>query len=254
MLLRRITHHVKNQNWFAVFLDFVIVVIGVFIGIQVANWNEARAEAVREQEVLAAILDDLKMDLQVLESSTAMANININASNHLLEQAGFERLEKMSLPIHSFSVAQNLEVPIPDTNFEYQQNQLWKMAVVHYYPIQSDTAFSSLIAAGDLKIISNQNIISNLQSYKRSWYSLQNSNETTHKVIRDQTFLVGHEFGLSPFANISETELIKLMQNNPKLKAAIRTLLEYTVLHLSQFKETKGLTELLIKEIEKELE
>ena len=44
MLLRRITKHVKDQNWFAIGIDFCIVVIGVFIGIQVANWNEARAE------------------------------------------------------------------------------------------------------------------------------------------------------------------------------------------------------------------
>ena len=42
MLLRRITKHVKDQNWTAVALDFFIVVVGVFIGIQVANWNEAR--------------------------------------------------------------------------------------------------------------------------------------------------------------------------------------------------------------------
>ena len=42
MLLRRITQHVKDQNWFAVLIDFAIVVFGVFIGIQVANWNAAR--------------------------------------------------------------------------------------------------------------------------------------------------------------------------------------------------------------------
>ena len=40
MLLRRITKHVTEQNWFAVFIDFLIVVVGVFIGIQVANWND----------------------------------------------------------------------------------------------------------------------------------------------------------------------------------------------------------------------
>lgn len=44
MLLRRVIEHVKAQNWTAVALDFVIVVVGVFIGIQVANWNDARAE------------------------------------------------------------------------------------------------------------------------------------------------------------------------------------------------------------------
>jgi hypothetical protein len=30
MILRRISAHVKDQNWFAVGVDFVIVVIGVF--------------------------------------------------------------------------------------------------------------------------------------------------------------------------------------------------------------------------------
>lgn len=46
MLLRRVTKHVKDQNWFAVGIDFVIVVIGVFIGIQVANWNQLQGNKV----------------------------------------------------------------------------------------------------------------------------------------------------------------------------------------------------------------
>lgn len=38
MLLRRMTEHVKEQNWFAVAIDVLIVVMGG-IGIQVANWT-----------------------------------------------------------------------------------------------------------------------------------------------------------------------------------------------------------------------
>ncbi len=38
MILRRLSKHVKDQNWFAVALDFVIVV-GVLIGLQVNSWN-----------------------------------------------------------------------------------------------------------------------------------------------------------------------------------------------------------------------
>ena len=40
MLLRRITEHVKAQNWTAVALDFAIVVVGVFVGLQVQDWAE----------------------------------------------------------------------------------------------------------------------------------------------------------------------------------------------------------------------
>ncbi|MBV1888300.1 MAG: hypothetical protein KUG51_03320, partial [Urechidicola sp.] len=58
MLLRRITKHVTEQNWFAVFIDFFIVVVGVFIGIQVANWNEERIERSLEREYLEQLHDD----------------------------------------------------------------------------------------------------------------------------------------------------------------------------------------------------
>ena len=55
MLLRRITKHVKDQNWFAVGIDFFIVVVGVFIGIQVANWNEARILKTEEAAFLVRL-------------------------------------------------------------------------------------------------------------------------------------------------------------------------------------------------------
>lgn len=63
MLLRRITKHVKDQDWFAVGIDFAIVVIGVFIGIQVANWNTARIDRVDE----SAFLQSLRQDVSELE-------------------------------------------------------------------------------------------------------------------------------------------------------------------------------------------
>ncbi|GAA0853942.1 hypothetical protein [Aliiglaciecola litoralis] len=59
MILSRVTKHVKEQNWFAVFIDFIIVVFGVFIGIQVANWNEAQVEFQQETEALIELRKEL---------------------------------------------------------------------------------------------------------------------------------------------------------------------------------------------------
>lgn len=67
MMLRRVTRHVKDQNWFAVGLDFVIVVVGVFIGIQVANWNDERLENVRKVQIVEALTADLKDAIKVQE-------------------------------------------------------------------------------------------------------------------------------------------------------------------------------------------
>ena len=52
MLLRRITQHVKEQNWFAVLLDFVIVVVGILIALQITNWNDANKRQNEEKDLL----------------------------------------------------------------------------------------------------------------------------------------------------------------------------------------------------------
>jgi hypothetical protein len=44
MLLRRVIQHVRKQEWTAIVIDFAIVVVGVFIGIQVSNWNQTRLD------------------------------------------------------------------------------------------------------------------------------------------------------------------------------------------------------------------
>lgn len=67
MMLRRVTEHVKAQNWTAVALDFFIVVVGVFIGIQVANWNAARAFKAQENAYLAQLRTELTGNIQMIE-------------------------------------------------------------------------------------------------------------------------------------------------------------------------------------------
>ncbi|XUU61248.1 hypothetical protein ACRAQ6_02960 [Erythrobacter sp. HA6-11] len=57
MILRRITQHVRDQNWAAIAIDFVIVVTGVFLGIQIGNWNAGRLEQANYERALV----DLKV-------------------------------------------------------------------------------------------------------------------------------------------------------------------------------------------------
>ena len=55
MILRRISENVRSQNWFTVAVEFVIVVVGVFLGLQVQDWNEARKERIEEQGLLSRL-------------------------------------------------------------------------------------------------------------------------------------------------------------------------------------------------------
>jgi hypothetical protein len=65
MILRHLSEHVKSQNWFAVAIDFAIVVFGVFIGIQVANWNDEQAFKAKEIELLGELRRELQASIRV---------------------------------------------------------------------------------------------------------------------------------------------------------------------------------------------
>ncbi len=67
MLFRRIKAHIEKENWFAVFIDFLIVVVGVFIGIQVSNWNEARVTERDANSARANLIADLHNDRDVYD-------------------------------------------------------------------------------------------------------------------------------------------------------------------------------------------
>ena len=67
MLLRSITKHVKDQNWFAVFLDFFIVVAGMVIAFQITNWSEARKINGEANEFTNQLKADLAEEAWVYE-------------------------------------------------------------------------------------------------------------------------------------------------------------------------------------------
>lgn len=45
MILRRLADSFRRQDWFAVMIEFVLVVAGILPALQISNWNEARAAA-----------------------------------------------------------------------------------------------------------------------------------------------------------------------------------------------------------------
>ncbi len=57
--LLRVAEHIRTQNWTAIGIDFLIVVLGVFVGIQVSNWNQARVDRQRGVEFTERLRADL---------------------------------------------------------------------------------------------------------------------------------------------------------------------------------------------------
>jgi hypothetical protein len=63
MRYRRLIEHLRRQDGMAIAIDLVIVVVGVFIGIQVANWNDSLADERLGRAYAARLAEDLERDL-----------------------------------------------------------------------------------------------------------------------------------------------------------------------------------------------
>lgn len=71
MIFKRAVARLRAQDWVAITIELAIVILGVFIGTLVANWNEdrlERAETVRMLEELQPELLTLRTTLDALES------------------------------------------------------------------------------------------------------------------------------------------------------------------------------------------
>ncbi|NJD31119.1 MAG: hypothetical protein FIB04_04470 [Gammaproteobacteria bacterium] len=58
----RVMTKVRQQDWFAVVVELLVVVLGIFIGLQVTDWNEGRKQARLADGYRQSLLADLEAD------------------------------------------------------------------------------------------------------------------------------------------------------------------------------------------------
>ena len=64
---RRLAQSLREQNWTTIFIEFVLLVLGVFLGIQVANWNEDRQLEARRGAALTRLHAESEAAIAYLE-------------------------------------------------------------------------------------------------------------------------------------------------------------------------------------------
>ena len=60
MILRRVMEHLRKQEWTAIGIDFVIVVVGVLVATEVSNWNATRLLRQQGAEFSERLVGDLR--------------------------------------------------------------------------------------------------------------------------------------------------------------------------------------------------
>ena len=156
MLLRRMTQHVKDQNWFAVGLDFLIVVLGVFLGLQVNNWNEARSASTLGQDYTVRLIADLEKDLagsQIQSGYYAQVLVSIETADQFLASSDPDPKALVAAAYRASEFSSN-----PTNRATWDQ----------------------VVSSGHLGLLPNEAIASGLSDY----YKFQDENNETNSLLQ----------------------------------------------------------------------
>ena len=162
MLFRRIAQHLEDQNWFAATLDLLIVVVGIFIGLQVNAWNESRHERVMEGHYLERILDDMDSSidtqLQVFE----------------LEKAGIDSMDELARDIADGTLNEaDRDATVQALNYMgWVENPKTRLVTLH-----------ELQSSGNISLIRNSEIRDALGQLQRSFNDATYSAEQTSMML-----------------------------------------------------------------------
>jgi hypothetical protein len=92
MILRRLGDAIARQDWFVVLIELIVLVAGIFIGLQVDDWNQARKDRVAEQQFLVALHEDIilaeRLSARVRERRLRSADVIVTVNDVLFDRAG----------------------------------------------------------------------------------------------------------------------------------------------------------------------
>ena len=143
MILGRITKAIREQNWFAVGLEFVIVILGVVIGFQVTAWNARQADLQRGQLYIERLSADLAENRTRTESNIAF------------------RTDVRALGLDALAFASG----------ERQPASSWHTVATYFNASQSGSAYpvratyEEMLSTGDLRLIADLDLRNALSVY-----------------------------------------------------------------------------------------
>jgi len=219
MLLRRFGRHIRNQDWFAVLIDIVVVVVGLFLAFQADRIWEEQREKQQEAEYIQRLISDLQSDIPSIEYSIQLADLRLGFIE-LLMTVSDEPQKALEYPA-VFLVAVN-------------------QAAFTYTPQLTSHTFEDLRSTGNMRLILDQEVKALLYKYygfyteQLQYRPLQFLTEFNHfklaagiktleqsNFIQDANLIIGpHELKeiqaieLEPAAVL---EAAKRLQNKPEL-------------------------------------
>ena len=227
MILRRIAHHLRQQQWTAVLIELAILILGVFLGFQVTDWANERANRFAEARHLEEIAEDLRADAAVFDQIRVSAEMRISAIDYILgETRGVTRPSGLVTPN-----GDSFDMPAgPPVGPAHRTTLLGRANLVRS-TTGNRTGFEALLGAGGMQKIRDRQISRQLQVYYAQYDELITLTDTL-KQVRAQGVALGHTLGLSAFGEMDPDRLSAIVRGSPAYSAYLRTNREWAAIFL----------------------
>jgi hypothetical protein len=138
--------HIKEQNWFAVGLDVIVVIVGIFLGMQVQQWYEEQQNLTKEDEIYSLLLNESSQRLNYFDDYIAFIDSKI-ASQEASIQALIEG-----------------ELPKTMTHDEFVRG----VTLTRFFspPSPPNSIYQSIITSGEVRLLRNKQIVQALGEFQ----------------------------------------------------------------------------------------
>ena len=127
-----------KKYFFKYLIEFLVVFLGITISFSLQQLSKKKENSERQKEGLERVLNDLKLDETIFELTLDTNQMQINASNTILER----------------------EI----------NNDIYNLTIPYFGTFLNDTAINSLIATGLIEGYTNQDLITGILKYYRNDY------------------------------------------------------------------------------------
>lgn len=73
MILRHLADAIRGQNWFTVLIELTVVVVGIFLGLQIDDWNDRRKENSLERGYIERLEAEVDANIAVYQAAIQRA-------------------------------------------------------------------------------------------------------------------------------------------------------------------------------------
>lgn len=84
MILSQLTKAIREQNWFAVLVEFVIVILGVVIGFQITSWNAEQQRAQAGERAIEDLLAESEAIVRYIQEDIDRVDIRLLAMDKVI--------------------------------------------------------------------------------------------------------------------------------------------------------------------------